>query len=63
MVSPALTTSVEQRCYNTKTPKCRSCELLWVVYLRILQDPSQSSDRGDMRRMSGACGGPHVERR
>jgi hypothetical protein len=40
VVSPTLTTSGEQRCYNTKTSECRSCEVLWVVDLRILRDPS-----------------------
>jgi hypothetical protein len=62
VVSPTLTTLGEQRCYNTKTPECRSCEVMWVIDLRILRDPSRPFDHGDVCIMSRARGGPRVEK-
>jgi hypothetical protein len=62
MVSLTLIVSGEQRRYNTKTSEFQSCEVLWDIHLRILQDPSYSSDHGDVHIMSGERGSPHVER-
>jgi hypothetical protein len=49
MVSLTLTILGEQRSYNTKTSECWICKVLWVVNIRILQDPSHPFDHG------GAC--------
>jgi hypothetical protein len=30
---------------HAKTPECQSCEVMWIIDLRTLQDPSQPSDQ------------------
>ena len=56
MVSSTLTTSGEHKCYNTKNTECRSREVMWVVDLSILRDPSQLFDRGDECVRLRSCG-------